>query len=45
MLEEEWEIPGEFNSRICSVLENYTENFLGFGKMNATRSGSILITL
>ena len=34
MLKGEREVSGEFNFRICSVLERYTENFQGLGKMN-----------
>ena len=33
MLKGEREVSGEFNFRICSVLEKYTENFHGLGKM------------
>ena len=34
MLKGEREVSGEFNFRICSVFEKYTENFHGLGKMN-----------
>ena len=34
MLKREREVSGEFNFRICSILEKYTENFHGLGKVN-----------
>ena len=34
MLKGEREVSGEFNFRICSILEKYTENFHGLGKVN-----------
>ena len=34
MLEGGWESFDKFTSRICSTLENVTENFRGLGKMN-----------
>ena len=33
MLQGEREVSGEFNFRICSILEKYTANFHGLGKM------------
>ena len=34
MLKEKREVSGEFIFRISSILEKYTENFHGLGKMN-----------
>ena len=33
ILKAEREVSGEFSFRICLILEKYTENFCGLGKM------------